>query len=418
MGDIDTGSAAALAGMLLGQLLDNGVEVDLYHPDAAEGLPVWIREHPNATVYAEKAKFEWDRWYSRNRTLAFVTAAGAQTLNQLKLGWRLIRNHRRRPYDAIFQFSQMELFLLGRAKRFLPPIVVHPCTTAAGELRWHQRESRYALESEPRLLHYVVRTYLHFRTFVQNRELKKPTLVVGPSETFNRLLCADYGVDLGRTRVLRHPVEAGRFADLALTPVEGRPIVLLYASRISTRKGVELVIGLSRRLGDLAGDVEIRVLGGGSMWSDYRGHLSELNPAVATYLGEVPAAEMPRVYSEADALLVPSHYEPGSLVVGEALAAGRPIVASDQVGPIEVLDPRICRVFPRGDLDGFEREVRQLVADLRGGAQSELAELARHEAHEQFSPARMGGDLLRILGEAGGSTDGGATDPPQVPVAG
>ena len=60
---------------------------------------------------------------------------------------------------------------------------------------------------------------------------------------------------------------------------------------------------------------------------------------------------MPELFRAADALLVPSHYEPGSLGVGEALASGVPVVVSDAVGPAEVLDPRTCRVFPTGDPD-------------------------------------------------------------------
>jgi glycosyltransferase involved in cell wall biosynthesis len=223
---------------------------------------------------------------------------------------------------------------------------------------------------------------------------------VGPSEMFNRLMCEDYGVDLARTRVLRHPVDGRRFTALERTPIDDRAITLLFASRLSTRKGLELIVALSHRLSDLDGRVRIAILGGGSLWSDYTGHLKELNPAVAKHLGEVTSSEMPKVYAQTDIVLVPSHYEPGSLVVGEALAAGLPIVASDQVGPVEVIDSRVCRVFPRGDLDAFEREVRALVQELRAGAQEELATIARSEAQERFSPERMGAELIGILNEA------------------
>ena len=202
------------------------------------------------------------------------------------------------------------------------------------------------MEAESRLQHYLVRAYLHARTRTQRRELRRPRLIAGPSEIFNRLMCEDYGVGLKRTRVLRHPVDVERFSKVRRPQPEDRPMVLLFVGRFSARKGLELVTALSHRLADLAGEVQIKLLGGGSLWSDYSAHLSELNPQVAECLRGVPATDMPNVYAAADLVLVPSHYEPGSLVVGEALAAGLPIVASDQVGPVEVIDRRVCRVFP------------------------------------------------------------------------
>jgi glycosyltransferase involved in cell wall biosynthesis len=393
-------AATALGRMLLTQALERGVEVDLYHPGSRPKIPQSLRRNPNLVIIEEPVKFEWDRWYSRIPVAAFVSGSAARILTQVKLARRLIANHRRRHYHAIFQFSQLELLALGWARGVLPPIVIHPCTTSARELHWHRKESRYALGSESRLQHYLVRTLLRFRTLVQRHELKKPRLIVaGPSETFNRLLCEDYGVELARTRVLRHPVDVRRFGDLERGAVKAGPVVLLYVSRFSARKGLELITALSHRLADLAGEVEIKLLGGGSLWSDYTAHLKELNPDLAKYIGGVSASEMPKVYGTADAVVVPSHYEPGSLVVGEALSAGLPIVASDQVGPVEVVDGRVCRVFPAGDLDALEREVRTIVAGLRGDHKGAMEAMARREANTHFAAEKIGLDLIRILDE-------------------
>jgi glycosyltransferase involved in cell wall biosynthesis len=393
---VDSG-AAALGGMLLAQVLDHGVEVDLYHPGVVTEIPDYLRDHPNLSIVGEPVRFEWDRWYSSNRVAAFVSGSASRIVTQVKLAGLLVKHHRRRRYDAIFQFSQLELLALGLALRALPPIVVHPCTTAARELHWHRKESRYALQAESRLQHYLVRALLRFRTSIQRRELRKPRLIAGPSETFNRLMCEDYGVEPTRARVLRHPVDAGRFGGVQRRPDDRGPVVLLYVARFSARKGLELVTGLSHRLADLAGEVEIKLLGGGSLWSDYSAHLQDLNPAVAEHIGGVPAADMPDIYAGADVLLAPSHYEPGSLVVGEALSAGLRVVASDQVGPVEVVDRRVCRVFPAGDLDALAREVRAVVAEVRADLNGANAKIARREAQEHFAPEKIGRELIRIL---------------------
>jgi glycosyltransferase involved in cell wall biosynthesis len=322
-----------------------------------------------------------------------------RSLAHTELGFALLRNHRRRPYDCIFQFAQTELFALGWLKRYLPPIVVHPCTSAARELYWHRRERDYALQTESRTFHYTMRAFLIFRARVQRRELSKPDLLVGPSDVFNKLLAIDYGISPHIIRTLRHPVDPGRY-EVSSREHNRRPLTLLFASRLSSRKGLELVVGLSHRLVDLQDRVDMKVVGDRTMWSDYSAHIKSLHPSVAHYGGSVGSSQMPALYRESDIVLVPSHFEPGSLVVGEALASGLPVVASDQVGPVEVLDRAVCRTFRFGDLDDFEMTVRALVDELENGAAGRLAERARHEAVNKFAPPVLGARLLEILEEA------------------
>lgn len=388
---------------MLKSLLDRGVEVDVYASGSPGDFPAMFSEHPLVTVVEQPITWTWDRWYSRHRVAAFASSVAARSWAFIRLGLEMVRRHRRKPYDCIYQFSQPELFALAWLSRLLPPIVVHPGTTAAGELTWHRVETKYALQSEGRLLHYVARATLTLRTFIQRRDWRKTTLIAGPSEVFNRILERDYGVSSERTRVVRYPLNIDLFSMNGGRSGK-RPITLLYASRLSTRKGLELIVALSHRLADLAGDVWIPVVGGPTMWSDYSGHLKELNPAIASYEGSARSDDMPRIFRAADVLLVPSHYEPGSLVLSEALACGVVVVASDQVGQGEVVSEECCRVFPRGDLDALEREVRSLVDELRSDERREhLARAARDQALENFTADRIGDDLLRVLAEACGA---------------
>ena len=72
----------------------------------------------------------------------------------------------------------------------------------------------------------------------------------------------------------------------------------------------------------LAGEVEIEVIGDRSQWSNYLPHLKDLNPRIAKYLGGMRQSQLKEAYDNADALLLPSLYEPGGIVIGEALSHG------------------------------------------------------------------------------------------------
>jgi hypothetical protein len=80
-------------------------------------------------------------------------------------------------------------------------------------------------------------------------------------------------------------------------------------------------------------------------------------------------------------------------VVGEALANGMIIVASDEVGSAENLPSSVCQQFKAGYANKFLEAIESAVASVRrsGGT---LRPLARSVAAEQFNPEKMAALLL------------------------
>jgi glycosyltransferase involved in cell wall biosynthesis len=380
--------------LMLKELLRQGVEVDLYLA-TDRTVPVPIEEMPRLRIIMHRSQWQWGKWYSRTKARALFTSLASRSVSSVLLSIRLLIENRRNPYDAVFQLSQTELFLLGRVGRLAPPIVVHPCSHAAGELRWHRREQAYALKSERRSAHFVMRVWLMLRSSIQRKELARADLVVGPSQRFCDLVHEDYGVPREKLRVLRHPVDLERFSPNGAER-HSEPRTLLFISRISARKGVAEVVELSHRLADLAGSVRLLVIGGATMWSDYRAHLAELNPAVAEYRGAVATDDMPALMRSASMLLVPSRYEPGSIVTGEALACGLPVVLSDEVGPSEVARGPHVRVHRSGDVDSLETEVRSLLLAVQRDEPG-LRAVARANAEWHFAVSAVVSQLIEMI---------------------
>jgi glycosyltransferase involved in cell wall biosynthesis len=380
--------------LMLRELLCQGVEVDLYTPrHDFEASP--IEPTPGLRIIERQAGWSWGKWYSRTKIRAMFSGTASRSISHVILNLKLLREHRRRPYDAVYQLSTTELFLLGRVGRFAPPIVVHPCTHAAGELRWHRAEERYARQVERKSTHSVARGWLTFRSRVQPAELSRAAVVLGLSERFNELLHQDYGVPRDKLRVVRTPVDLERFTPEG-SRAQHEKRTLLFISRISTRKGVEEIIELSHRLDDLSDSVRLLVIGGPTQWSNYTAHLDRLNPKVAEYLGGVSSDQLPGMMRAAAMLVVPSRYEPGSIATAEALACGLPVVLSDEVGAGEVVDGPHARRHAAADVGGLEAAVRSLLTSIQT-SETALRAAARLNAEEQFAPAGVVKELVRSI---------------------
>ena len=387
------GVAYAATQMLRG-LAAAGVELDCFVAASPEDVPMSLRSESRMRFHCEPVRWEWERWYSRDPLSAFVTGQTARMRAQGRLARVLERLHATRPYDLVYQYSQIELGALRGLRARLPPVVLHPEVHAAGELRWLRLEAALMRRCASFPRRTAVRAMLALRSFLQRRDMPVARLVIAPSRHFAEQLGRDYGVAPERLAVVPNPIDLRRFSPADQAPSR-RPLTALFVSRIAVRKGVETVVQLSHRLADLAADLHLLVVGDKDQWSDYRPLLRDLHPGVASYHGPA-TAEVPRLYREAAMLLQIPHYEPFGLTVGEALASGCPVISSDVVGAVEDVDRRCCRIFPTGDLDALEGEVRRLLAELQAGG-TEVRRLARAEAERLFDPLAVGERLAAAL---------------------
>jgi glycosyltransferase involved in cell wall biosynthesis len=398
----DSAGVPYVATQLLLALARQGVELDCFLTLRLEDVPEALRREPGLRLVCVPPRFAWDRWYSRGDLRGLVTYQGTRVVAQARLATLLAERHRAAPYDLLYQFSQLELFFLRRLRRSLPPIVLHPQVHAAGELRWHHRETPLALRSERRVWHLSARAMLAARAAMQRRDVQLAETVIAPSKRFADDVSRDYAVPLDRFVAIPNPADLERYRPFDAGSAHTGKLRLLFVSRLAVRKGVEMVVELSHRLVDVSDRVHIDVAGAPDMWSNYRGLLRDLEPDLATYWGStfegtLSPERLRSLYRSAHALLQPSHYEPFALTVAEALASGVPVVASDAVGAAEEVDRRCCCVFPAGDASRFESSVRGLLARLDTDEAPALRALARAEAERLFSLPAVAGRVEAAL---------------------
>jgi glycosyltransferase involved in cell wall biosynthesis len=183
------------------------------------------------------------------------------------------------------------------------------------------------------------------------------------------------------------PVPVGAAAQ-PCEPDRGRPFTLGYAGSLKPGKGIELIAALAERLPDVA----FEVLGGApEEVGAWRARCKVPNFRLR---GFVPPAEVSPALAGCDALLAP--YQPRVLVgpkrvdiapwmsplkIFEAMANGRPILASDVPAVREVLhDGHNALLAPPDDIDAWVDRIRALQRDPSIGRA--LAARARREVEQ------------------------------------
>lgn len=158
------------------------------------------------------------------------------------------------------------------------------------------------------------------------------------------------------------PVDAG--ADRATAKPwapPGQGIVILFAGAIVPPKGVHHLVRAFARIDSAVPGAQLHIAGSARLWAVPGGNLQgeayeqEVRHLArglnVHFLGDIPRSQMGAVYSAADIVCVPSVWdEPFGMVACEAMAAGKPVVASAVGGiPEIVVDGETGLLAPPGD---------------------------------------------------------------------
>jgi glycogen(starch) synthase len=190
---------------------------------------------------------------------------------------------------------------------------------------------------------------------------------------------------------------------------QGAPL-LLYLGRLEYEKGVQDLIAALPRIRRAHPGTRLLVAGTGTgaqmLVEAARTH--RVRRSVA-FLGHLPDTDLAALLAAADAVVLPSRYEPFGIVALEAAAAGAPLVASTAGGLGDiVVDGRTGASFPPADVAGLTRAVNAVLADP--AAARRRARTARTRLGAEFDWTHIAAATARTYADA---RAGGAQDLPR-----
>lgn len=175
------------------------------------------------------------------------------------------------------------------------------------------------------------------------------------SEDLGRIAVRDYGADPARVRAIPNGCDASLFqpADRAAARRElglpGDAEIVLYVGRLVAEKGLRELVASTRALSAQRPGLHTVLVGEGPLQAELAAVIAADPSLPVRLVGSQSPSRVARWMAAADVVTLPSYSEGHPNVLVEALACGRPVVATDVGGIPEVVDGHCGVLIPTRD---------------------------------------------------------------------
>jgi glycosyltransferase involved in cell wall biosynthesis len=322
-----------IAWQYLNRLVRRGIEVDVtaYAVSLKGDSPSGMRVHP-LKVNAP-------------------TTAGRSLQGMFKVAALYRRLSRRTRFDLIHQLNPVT----DPHSALLPtdrvPLILGPCTPRWPVLK-APRLFRKAVRLLPRAL--VNACLARQERMASIMLLTSPAALAGMHHKViapERLVYLPFGVD---TKVFRPAAE---------TEMPRLPTVL-FLGVLREEKGIHTLLDAFDRVAEAIPEAQLKIAGDGPEFETvHRRVLGSSWADRVSMLGNVPRDRVPEAMRQCTVYCLPSHGDPFPLSALEAMACGKPLVATDAGGLGYIVDaPRGGRRVAVGDPDALARALIEILA--------------------------------------------------------
>ncbi|RJO63720.1 MAG: glycosyltransferase family 1 protein [Candidatus Omnitrophota bacterium] len=209
--------------------------------------------------------------------------------------------------------------------------------------------------------------------------------LIGLSHNIIDLTCRYFKISLRNVPVIENPLDIDFFCpDPSVHPVRYR---ILFAGRLEFRKGVHVLIRAIPLVLKRIPEATFIFVGSDCGVKDYLlNKTKELGIEHAvTFLDQVPRGQIPGYYHRCEVSVVPSIWENHPYAVLEAMACGKPVIASNIGGIPEIIQDGVNGVLvPAGSPVSLASAIEKVLLDA--GLKEKLGRNARHYIVRQYDP--------------------------------
>jgi glycogen synthase len=180
---------------------------------------------------------------------------------------------------------------------------------------------------------------------------------------------------------------------------------VLFVGRLEERKGIDVLLGVLKRIMPLYPAVQVDIVGNDSLAGPgnvtYRAAFEIDKDAQSfrdrvRFHGEVDDERLRGFYRACDIFVAPSRFESFGLILSEAMMFGKPVIACRAGGMVEIVDDGVTGLLAEpGNLTSLETCLVRLIEDQQ--LRCKIGALARQRYERLFTPERMAKQLIEFL---------------------
>ena len=203
-----------------------------------------------------------------------------------------------------------------------------------------------------------------------------------------------FGMDPQKMVIFPWGTDIEHFTPINLQPAEPSTFTLFCSRTWESIYGVDVLAKAFVKVASVNPDVNLILLGGGSLGVKIRQILVNGDVLDRVHFGgHVTQADLPRWYHMADLYISPSHVDGSSVTLMEALASGLPCLVSDIPGNREWIEDGVNGwLFRDGDVDDLAEKILYAVRNRK--SLPKIGEAARRTAEQKADWKKNFGKLL------------------------
>jgi glycogen(starch) synthase len=252
----------------------------------------------------------------------------------------------------------------------------------------------------------IANYFMHRLAKLEAETAKNATLIVTISQYSLRKIKQFYNVDEAKVRIVPNGVDPEKFKPLENQEAVKRqfglgdkPCVLFVGSLIP-RKGLPFLIEAAKKIVKEQSETKFLIVGEGPLRNQLANSLEAVNlSGNFKFLGNVKEDMLPAVYNCADVFALPSIQEGQGIVLLEAQASAKPVVAFNIGGVNEaVRNGETGLLVKRGSTDEFADALLKLISDK--ALQEKMGAAGRRFVVENFTWDICAQKMLSVYYEA------------------
>jgi glycosyltransferase involved in cell wall biosynthesis len=210
-----------------------------------------------------------------------------------------------------------------------------------------------------------------------------------------------FGVPVSKIAVIPNVIDESSF-NLEGSKTSHDPGRLVFVGIVRRVKGLDVLLEALRILRDNGQVINLRIIGE-SFYESYARDLDEVQRLVVrlglsgsvTFLGGMSAPEVAREIRQSAALVLPSRRETFGVVLAEALACGRPVIATRCGGPEDIVSEDVGVLVEPNDAPALAEGISRV---LSSASSYDPAALNSHAIH-RFGRDVVSAQIQRVYEE-------------------